>query len=307
MKISVVTTLYYSENYIEEFYKRSVNVISGITNDYEIIFVNDGSPDTSLTKVLQLQAKDSHIVLIDLSRNFGHHKAIMTGLSFAKGDYIFLIDVDLEEEPEILLSYWKEFQESEGIDVVFGVQKKRKGNFFERLSGEAFYKMFSLLANIDYPHNTLTARLMTNRYVSNVLSFKERELDIWGVFVLTGFNQKGIYVSKGSKGTTTYTLKKKVKMAIDTITSFSSRPLYLIFILGIFITIAAFVNILFIIYNRIRYEIALEGWASILATIWFVGGLIIFILGIIGIYLSKMFTEIKNRPSTIIRNVYKKT
>jgi putative glycosyltransferase len=307
VKISVVTTLYYSENYIEEFYKRSVNVISGITNDYEIIFVNDGSPDTSLTKVLQLQAKDSHIVLIDLSRNFGHHKAIMTGLSFAKGDYIFLIDVDLEEEPEILLSYWKEFQESEGIDVVFGVQKKRKGNFFERLSGEAFYKMFSLLANIDYPHNTLTARLMTNRYVSNVLSFKERELDIWGVFVLTGFNQKGIYVSKGSKGTTTYTLKKKVKMAIDTITSFSSRPLYLIFILGIFITIAAFVNILFIIYNRIRYEIALEGWASILATIWFVGGLIIFILGIIGIYLSKMFTEIKNRPSTIIRNVYKKT
>ncbi len=304
MKLSLVTTLYYSQAYILEFYNRSVTSIRSITHNYEIIFINDGSPDASLERVLALQKNDPNVVLVDLSRNFGHHKAIMTGLQFASGDYVFLIDVDLEEDPELLELYWKEMQRSAGTDVVFGIQKQRKGSFFERVSGKLFYKTFSLLANIDYPHDTLTARLMTQQYVKNVTSFGEKELDIWGIFVLTGFNQKGVYVTKGSKGTSTYTLKKKLKMAIETITSFSSRPLYLIFSLGFFMIITAFINILFIVYNKIRYGVALEGWASIMTAIWLVGGIIIFQLGVIGIYLSKMFQEIKNRPFSIIKNVY---
>jgi len=306
MKLSVVTTMYYSQNYIREFYQRIVERVRKITEDYEIIFVNDGSPDHSLQEVLELQKRDPNILLVDLSRNFGHHKAIMTGLRFAKGNYVFLIDVDLEEDPELLELYWSEMQQTNDIDVVFGIQKQRKGNFFERISGKIFYSFFALLANIDYPHDTLTARLMTRRYVTNVVSFRESELDIWGLFVLTGFNQKGVSVNKGNKGSTTYTLKKKLKMAIETITSFSSRPLYLIFLFGVFIILAAFLNIAVIIYNKVLYGVAVEGWASLLTTIWLVGGIIIFILGLIGIYLSKMFTEIKNRPFSIIREVYQK-
>jgi len=304
MKLSVVTTLYYSQDYVREFYQRTVDCIRKITDDYEIIFVNDGSPDRSLQRVLELQRTDHNVLLVDLSRNFGHHKAIMTGLRFSKGDYVFLIDVDLEEDPELLELFWAESRKTADLDVVFGVQKERKGGFFERVSGRIFYALFSLLANIEYPHDTLTARLMTKRYVANVISFRETELDIWGVFVLTGFNQKGVYVTKGSKGTTTYTLKKKLKMAIDTITSFSSRPLYLIFLFGVFIIIAAFANILLIVYKKILYGVAVEGWASLLTSIWLVGGIIIFLLGLIGIYLSKIFTEIKNRPFTIVREVY---
>jgi putative glycosyltransferase len=304
MKLSVVTTLYYSQEYVREFHRRVVSSIRKITDQYEIIFVNDGSPDQSLQRVLELQRTDPNVVVVDLSRNFGHHKAIMTGLRFAKGDYVFLIDVDLEEDPELLDRYWAEIRGSEGVDVVFGIQKERKGGFFERISGRIFYGVFSLLAAIDYPHDTLTARLMTRRYVANVISYRETELDIWGLFVLTGFNQKGVYVTKGSKGTSTYTLKKKLKMAVETITSFSSRPLYLIFLFGVFIIIAAFANILVIIYKKILYGVAVEGWASLLTTIWLVGGIIIFLLGVIGMYLSKMFTEIKNRPFTIVREVY---
>ncbi len=304
MKLSVVTTLYYSQNYVREFHRRVVSSILKITDQYEIIFVNDGSPDQSLQRVLELQRTDPNVLVVDLSRNFGHHKAIMTGLRFAEGDYVFLIDVDLEEDPELLDRYWAELRASEGVDVVFGIQKKRKGGFFERVSGRIFYGLFSLLAAIEYPHDTLTARLMTKRYVAKVVSYRETELDIWGLFVLTGFNQKGVYATKGSKGTSTYTLKKKLKMAIETITSFSSRPLYLIFLFGVFIIIAAFANILFIIYKKLLYGVAVEGWASLLTTIWLVGGIIIFLLGVIGIYLSKMFTEIKNRPFTIVREVY---
>lgn len=306
MKISVVATLYYSQEYLQEFYSRTLRSILAISSDYEFVFVNDGSPDHSLSAVLAIQAQDKNVVIVDLSRNFGHHKAIMTGLRFATGDYVFLIDCDLEEDPELLTLFWHEFEQSPGMDVVFGIQKKRKGGFFERISGRLFYRLFALLTNMDYPHNTLTARLMSRRYVEGVGKFTERELDIWGLFVLNGFNQKGIVVSKGSKGTSTYTFKKKLRMAIDTITSFSSRPLYLIFVLGIFVTLFSFLNILYIIYKKIFLGVDIEGWASILASVWLIGGLVIFILGIMGIYLSKLFLEIKNRPLTVIKDVYKK-
>jgi putative glycosyltransferase len=305
MKISVVTTLYYSQDYLQEFYTRTRKALLAITDEYEFVFVNDGSPDHSLERVLQIQSHDKNVVIIDLSRNFGHHKAIMTGLRFATGNYVYLIDCDLEEDPELLISFWEEMAKSPGMDVIFGIQRQRKGGYFERMSGKMFYSIFSLLANFNYPHDTLTARLMSRRYVQGIEKFTEKELDIWGLFVLNGFNQKGIYVKKGSKGKSTYTLKKKLRMAIDTITSFSSRPLYLIFVLGLFVMAFSFVNILYIIYQKLRWGVEIEGWASILASVWLIGGLIIFILGVIGIYLSKLFLEIKNRPLTVIKDIYR--
>lgn len=305
MKISVVTTLYHSVNYLPEFYRRILGSILKITPTYEIIFVNDGSPDASLLQVLEIQKNDRNVIAIDLSRNFGHQKAMMAGLTFAKGDYVFLIDVDLEEEPELLLAFWEELLKSTATDVVFGVQKSRKGNFLERHSGKMFYQFFSMIADINYPPNPLTARLMSKRYIESIIQYKEKEIDLWGLFVLNGFNQKEIFVTKGHKGSTTYTLRKKIKHAIDVITSFSSKPLYLIFVFGVGMLFLSSLNICFIIYQKIRYGTEVEGWASVLASIWLIGGLIIFILGIIGIYLSKIFLEVKNRPLTVIKEVYR--
>ena len=158
MKLSVVTTLYYSSKYIEEFYSRISIEAQKITNNYEIIFVDDGSPDDSLSKSIKLCEKNSHVKVIELSKNFGHHKAIMTGLNHARGDFVFLIDIDLEEEPELLGKFWEELKKNNGIDAVYGTQQIRKGYLFERVSGWFFYKIFNYFSEIKIPKNFLTDR-----------------------------------------------------------------------------------------------------------------------------------------------------
>ena len=150
MKLSIVTTLYKSSKYVDEFYERISKEAQKITNDYELIFVDDGSPDDSLEKAITLYQKNEKVRIIELSRNFGHHKAIMTGLSHAQGDFVFLIDVDLEERPELLSEFWHELQNDEGLDLVYGVQEKRKGRLFERVSGYFYYKLINHLSDIKF-------------------------------------------------------------------------------------------------------------------------------------------------------------
>src|SRR5262249_22005503 len=153
------TTLYYSAPYLEEFYARIKTEAERITHDYEIIFVNDGSPDNALNIAIALYENDDQVRIIDLSRNFGHHKAIMTGLAHARGSLVFLIDSDLEEEPELLGKFYNEIHNS-GADVVYGVQRTRKGGFFERISGSIFYRIFNWLSIYPIPQNLITVRLM---------------------------------------------------------------------------------------------------------------------------------------------------
>ena len=304
MKLSIVTTMYYSEKYIHEFYNRITKSAEKITKSYEIIFVNDGSPDKSLDIAVSIHRKDKKVKVIDLSRNFGHHQAIMTGLANTKGDYIFLIDCDLEENPEYLIDLWYELISDPYYDVVYGIQNKRKGNLYERMTGSLFYKIFNLFSKIRYPANTLTSRLMTKNYVKSVLMFNEAEFDLWSIFVLAGFNQKPLSLEKKSKGSTSYNLIRKIRVAVNTITSMSNRPLYFIFLLGLIITFISIIYVFFLIFKKLIYKEILEGWTSILVSIWFIGGIIIFSIGIIGIYLSKIFIESKRRPSAIIKKYY---
>jgi len=306
MKLSIVTTLYKSSPYINEFYTRITKEAQKITDEYEIIFVDDGSPDDSLQKAVTLFEKDAHVKVIELSRNFGHHKAIMTGLSHAQGDFVFLIDSDLEEEPELLNKFWRELQNDKNIDVVYGVQESRKGKWLEKWSGELFWKTINVLSNIEIPHNMITARLTTKQYNNELIKYKESELFIGGIWPDTGFKQKAIKVKKISISETSYTFKKKMSLVINSITSFSNKPLIYIFHLGLFITSISFLFILKLIYDKLYLNIAFEGWTSLIVSIWFFGGLIILLLGIIGIYLSKIFIETKDRPYTIIRNFYEK-
>jgi putative glycosyltransferase len=291
---------------LQEFYTRVHDGLVKISNDYEIIFVNDGSPDNASAAVLELQRHDPKVVLVDLSRNFGHHQAIFTGLQNAQGDYVFLIDCDLEEDPELLHTFWQKMQDDPGIDVVYGVQSKRKGGMFERTSGALFYKILNGLSDFEYPSNTLTARLMNKKYVNAVTSFTERTLDVWAIFVLAGFNQVSVTVQKKSKGSTTYTFAKKVKRSLEIITSISHRPLYVIFFIGSAWSLISAVGLLVILVKKWMYGVDIEGWASIMASLWLIGGIITFLLGVIGIYLSKMFLEIKGRPITIIKTIYKR-
>jgi putative glycosyltransferase len=306
MKLSVVATLYQSAPYIKEFYERaSAAARELVGNDYEILLVNDGSPDNSLDLAIELTELDSNVVVIDLSRNFGHHKAMMTGLSHAKGERILLIDSDLEEEPEYLIDFAEQMN-NDCCDVVYGVQEKRKGNWFERLSGQWFYPLIKVATGLALPENVVTMRLMTQRYVDALLLHEEREVFLAGLWHITGFDQRPQIVKKHSISETTYTLRKKVSLFINSVTSFSNLPLVGIFYVGISISLIAVFYIGYLVIQWLFLANPLSGWTSVMASIWLLGGMIISFVGVVGIYLSKIFSETKQRPYTIVRQIYAK-
>lgn len=304
MKLSIVATLYQSALYITEFHQRATVAAKQFADDdYEIVLVNDGSPDNSLELAVQLTETDSHVVVVDLSRNFGHHKAMMAGLDHAKGKKVFLIDSDLEEDPEYLISFAQQM-ERDTCDVVYGVQEKRKGGWFERWSGEFYYSVFNFLSDIEHPRNIVTARLMTRRYVDALLQFQEREMVISCLWVITGFKQCAQTVKKHMTSSTTYSLAMKIDFLTNSITSFSTVPLRLIFYIGLSIFVSALSFAFYLIFNKLIFATSMDGWTSVMVSIWLLGGMVISFVGVIGIYLSKVFSESKQRPSTIVREIY---
>jgi putative glycosyltransferase len=303
MMLSVVTTLYRSADFIAEFCERMSRAATSLTDDYEIIFVNDGSPDDSLARALLLFERDSHVRIIDLSRNFGHYKAMMTGLGHCRGDLIFLIDVDLEEQPEWLIEF-RDTMVRTRADVVYGVQHRRKGSLFERASGALFYKAFNALLQHPIPENVVTARLMSRRYVNSLVQHREREMTLAPLWVITGYDQVAARVDKTSRRASSYSLAHRVATLVDNITSFSNRPLVYIFYLGSAIMLLSATLGVVLVWKSARGEVGVAGWPTLIVSIWFLGGITIFCLGVIGVYLSKVFIESKDRPYTIVREEY---
>lgn len=303
-KLSIVSTLYKSERYIHEFHERAKRAAEQLVgNDYEILLINDGSPDDSLAVAVEIASSEAEVYVVDLSRNFGHHKAMMTGLAHAGGERVFLIDSDLEEDPEWLLSFAGQMNE-EHCDVVYGVQSHRKGRFFERWSGKWFYRIFNALTGLALPENIVVARLMTRRYVDALLRHDEREIFLAGLWHITGFDQHPQIITKRDKRESTYSFRHKVALLVNSVTSFSNAPLHAIFYIGVLISIVAGLSIVYLLIQRLFVSAPLSGWTSVMASIWLIGGLIISFIGIIGIYLAKIFSETKKRPYTIVRHVY---
>jgi len=305
MKLSIVTTLYQSAPYIKEFYQRASTAAQQLFgDDYEIIFVNDGSPDSSLEIAVNLTKKDDKVLVIDLSRNFGHHKAMMTGLSHTRGELVFLIDCDLEEAPEWLLDFSQKMNQ-EQCDVVYGAQKfRRKDHLSSKVYGSFFYSLFNFLSETKITKNLVTARLMTKRYVQALILHKERELLIAGLWASTGYHQEPFFIEKKKCKKTTYTFSKKISLVVNSITAFSSKPLTWIFYTGIIISTLALTLTVYLISQAIFFTKPLTGWTSVMVSIWLLGGIIISFIGIVGIYLSKVFIEVKQRPYTTIRQIY---
>lgn len=303
VRLSVVTSLYRSADFLREFHRRVAEAAAKLTPDWELIMVNDGSPDDSLQLAIQLHRSDPHVRVVDLSRNFGHHKALMTGLAHARGDVVFLIDADLEEDPAWLPLFY-ETMRSTGVDSVYGVQRRRKGGWFERVSGAIFYRVFNKLLTHPFPPNIITARLMTRRFVDALLQHRDREVSMAGLCTITGFDQHPLTVKKGTRGDTSYGLRRRISAFVTAITAFSNRPLLYIFQLGIGVIILSMIAGIVLLYERLSGHVGVPGWASIMVSIWFLGGLMIFCIGVLGIYLAKVFTETKDRPYTIIRETY---
>jgi len=302
-RLSIVATLYCSAAHLEAFHRRMSAAAAALAQDYELLLVDDGSPDRSLEIALALCAADPKLRVIELSRNFGHHRAMMTGLARARGQLVFLIDSDLEESPEWLGTF-AERLEASGADVVYGVQDSRRGSWFERASGRWFYRIFNLLSDHPVPANLVTARLMRRAYVRSLVAHRDREIFMAGLWAATGFRQEPITVSKARTSPSTYTLRRRVKLLIDGITSFSRRPLVLVFYLGALIMTASTIGVAYVAYERIVSGF-LPGWASLLVSVWMLGGLTIFAVGLVGLYVSRIFMETKRRPYTIVRREYR--
>ena len=303
MDLSIVTTLYRSAGFVREFYERASAAAASLTTSYEIVFVNDGSPDESLDRAVEVYRDDPRVRIIDLSRNFGHHKAILTGLQHARGDLVFLLDSDLEEDPAWLPEFHRMLVAS-GADVVYGVQKRRKGDWFERVTGELAYSVFDALLEESIPRNVVTARLMTRRYVAQLVRHRDREVCLVGLWATTGFKQVGVAVDKLSRAGHSYSNRQRVGALVNAVTSFSKRPLVYIFYIGCVLMLLSGAAGVFLVERALFHGISVPGYVSLIVSVWFLGGVTIFCLGVIGIYLSKIFMETKDRPYTIIRAEY---
>lgn len=305
--LSIVTSLCRSEKFLEEFVEKCLIAIQQIgIEDFEIIMVNDGSPDNSLEESLRLKKKVPQIKVINLSRNFGHHYAFFAGMTHAKGEYIFNIDCDLEVNPLVLVDFYQEITENNSFDVVYGFQSLRKGRFTEKYFGGLFWKLFNYLSNTKIPSNVITERIMKRAYVNELVHLGDKTLFLAGLMYWVGFNQKGLPIDKGMrKGKSTYTFFKRHKLLIDAVSSFSAYPLKLLSYVGTILMLISFLYGTYLIIRKlVEPSMVLMGYTSLLVVILFSTGIIIASLGLIGIYLEKLFNQAKNRPLFIIKEIF---
>ena len=307
LKLSIVTTLYNSEPHLLEFFERARKAASTLTDEMEFVFVNDGSPDGSLQVATGLLESDCAVKIVDLSRNFGHHKAMMTGLEHASGDLVFLIDSDLEESPEVLTEFSSIMDDDPTIDVVYGYQRQRQRSILRRVLGDAFYVVFNCLSETKIHRNLCVARLMKRHYLDRLLLHKEREVMISGLWANTGFNQLGVPIDKAYKKESSYNLRRHSRLLMNAVVSFSSFPLLLIFWMGCVVLLVSFGMISWLVFSWLIRGNTVIGWTSLVTSIWFIGGLLLFSLGTVGAYISVLFNEVKARPMTIIRQVLDNT
>lgn len=302
MKLSVVTTIYRTGPCIEEFHRRCVAVADRMKIELETVFVNDGSPDNGLQVASELAKHDHRVVVVDLSRNFGQFAALWAGIEHATGDFVAIMDGDLDDDPFWLKDFYNRMMEGEW-DVVYGIEQKSRRALFYRAGRRLFYFALNKLSSAPFPENVLNARLMRRRYVDALLQFPEREVYLAGLMHAAGFAQAGVEVTREVRSRTKYSFLKLVRVFVNSVTSFSIRPLLFIFALGLALSAFAGVYFLVLIYRKLVYGIDIEGYASVMGAILLFSGIIIFFNGVIAIYIGTIFLEVKGRPRTLIRDV----
>lgn len=304
--ISIVVPIYYEEENIFPLYERLKKVISDeLDLNYEIIFINDGSKDDSVKNIKKLRTQDGNIKLIDFSRNFGHQIAVTAGLEHTTGEVSVIIDADLQDPPELIIDMYKKYKE--GYDVVYAKRKSRAGeSFFKKRTAKIFYRLLDFISEVDIPLDTGDYRLMSRRVVEQLNSMPEKNRFIRGLVTWVGFKQTSVEYNREKRhaGETGYSLSKMIKFSLDGITSFSTFPLKIATIFGTLISGVSFIYILRIIYLKYFTEKTIQGWSSIMVSNLFLGGIILLTLGILGEYIGRIYTELKNRPQYIIKEKY---
>lgn len=300
ISLSVVIPVLNEASLIKELITRVENQIKNITSNYEVVVVDDGSNDLTWTKILQISANNSNITGIKLSRNFGQHYAISAGLAICETDYVIVMDGDLQDRPEVIPQLVNKAQE--GFDVVFVNRENRPESRVYRFFQKLFYIILNLLSGLDLDSRQANFSIISAKVVKYFNQYSENTRFYASTIKWLGFSRTEIFADHGKRfsGKTSYTFTKRLRLALDIILSFSVRPLKFAIALGlIFSSVSMFLTIN-IIWTAIYQGYEVLGWASVITTITFFSGAILIVLGILGLYLGKVFTEVKNRPLYVI-------
>lgn len=299
--ISVVVPVYKAENCLDELYRRLVAALETVTPDFEIVLVEDCGGDRSWEIIERLSAQDGRVKGIQFSRNFGQHYGITAGLDCCNGDWVVVMDCDLQDRPEEIPRLYAKAQE--GYDIVLARRGVRQDPPLKRFTSWLFYKVFSYLADIEYDAQTGNFRIMSRKVVENLRRMREQLRFFGGLVQWMGFPSASIDVEHAGRfeGQTTYTFAKLWRLASETIIAYSDKPLRLAIRFGFMMAFVAFCYGVYIFSHVLLYGSPIEGWSSLIVSLYFIGGVIISILGIMGIYLGKTFDESKKRPLYIIR------
>lgn len=302
MDISVIVPVFNEESNLLVLHERLVNVITGITNQYEIIFVNDGSKDNSLTVIKTLAQQFPQIKYIDFSKNFGHQLAVFAGLEHASGNAIVIIDADLQDPPELIIELHKKLQQ--GFDVVYAQREQRVGESWHKLlTAKLFYRFINRLSDVTIPLDTGDYRIITKKIKDIIVAMPERNKFLRGQIAWAGFHQTSVLYKRDERhaGSTNYSYSKMFSFAFDGITAFSNLPLRLATYMGFLVSFVSFLVILYTLYQKYINGNVVQGWSSLMVSILFIGGVQLICLGIIGEYLGRIMDNVKQRPLYIVR------
>lgn len=301
--ISIVVPAFNEEKVLEAFHERTSDVIKSIPVDAEIIYVNDGSTDETLTVMKTLKDTDSRVAIVDLSRNYGKEIALSAGLDYAQGDAVIVIDADLQDPPELipdLIKHWLE-----GYDAVYAKRVSRDGeSILKKLTAHAFYRLIRKVSRTKIPEDTGDFRLLSRRAVDSLRQFREHHRFMKGLFTWIGYPQKAVPYQRDARfaGNTKWNYWRLWNLAIEGITSFTIGPLRVASYFGLFTAMMAFLYAAFVIYKTLVYGEPVRGFPTLMVVILFLGGVQLIALGVIGEYIGRIFNETKQRPLYLVNS-----
>ncbi|WP_136669290.1 glycosyltransferase family 2 protein [Flavobacterium sp. H122] len=302
-EISFVSPVYKAERILDKLVSEIQKVMDEINQPYEVILVDDRSPDGSWQVMRKISSKFPEVKSIRLSRNFGQHPAIMAGLSMAKGEWVVVMDCDLQDQPKEVLKLYNKAKE--GFDIVFAKRKHRKDGFLKKMSSAIFSKVYSFFTDTKYDNEIANFGIYNKKTIKSILEITDA-IKFFPLFVkLVGFNFTSVVVEHAEReeGESSYSFSKLISLAFNTIISFSNKPLKLFVKFGITMSMISFLFGIYNIYLAMTNQIEVLGYSSIIVSVWFLSGIIITTIGVTGIYIGKIFDQTKNRPTFIIDEI----
>lgn len=302
MELSIISPIYKGEKMLKELVSRIESAVETFTKDYEIILVNDSSPDNSWNKILEVCSKDSKVKGINLSRNFGQHYAITAGLSESKGEWVVVMDCDLQDRPEEIPNLYRKAQE--GYDSVFAQRVERRDKFTKRLSSTLFNAVFAFLTDQEQDKTVGNFGIYSRQVINAVLSMGDsvRWFPIMVKWVGFKIGYLPVEHAERAEGKSSYSLRRLLSVASDNMIAFSNKPLRLMLQFGFFVVVLSILMALFYLIRYLTGGIAVDGFTTMVISMWLLGGIIIMLIGMTGIYIGKIFDKIKDRPLYIIRD-----